>query len=93
MANDAIWIRCKLCGKGFLVTKYYPSCDISQLDTSESSLQNWLSEHLAERQDKDWKIGGNDLEKESGFEFTTDDPETATGQLYTEDGPLWSLNN
>jgi hypothetical protein len=88
MANDRIWIRCKLCGNGIPITKYYPSMTLGELNVSAARLHEWLEIHLRER---DSSLGGPDLEGNPGLEFCTDDPDTATGQLFCgkDKKPVW----
>ena len=86
MAQDRLWIRCKICGKGKLIATLYST---GEFVTHTGMLDAFLSEHLHERENMRWKLNG-DLESEPGFEFVTDDAKTSTGQLFCEDGePLW----
>jgi hypothetical protein len=89
MANDRIAIRCKYCGEGYTIAKYYPG-NLYLLHDVHLSLGEWLAYHINERLEKEWKVYGGDLECEAGFEFVTEDSSTATGMMYYPKDSMWS---
>lgn len=90
MANDTLWMRCCYCGAGLKITKYYPSTELGHLATTPETIATWLTDHLNERQEAEWRLGGN-LEATPGIECVTEDPETSTGQMYVGPArhPYW----
>lgn len=101
MANDIIFLRCRYCGAGLPLAKYYPSGNLGDLHRvtwdhgDEVPLGNLLADflawHLQERDNARWKTG-IDLEAEPGIEWVTEDPNSSTGQMYLGDErrPYWA---
>lgn len=82
--NDRIWIRCKKCGKGIMVADY----DGINIELSGADIAGFILQHINERNEDRWKVS-SDLDAEPGFELTTDDSKTSSGQLYFHDYKLW----
>ena len=68
MANDRVWLFCKTCDEGILITKHIPGCALGELYRPERIL-SWMEEHLNHHPHRYHM----DLEGNPGLDFTTDD--------------------
>lgn len=69
MANDRIYLRCKVCDEQKMLFKFYLAGEGYANDAD--TLTEWINEHLHERQ------FDLDLAGEAGFVLTTESVQTA----------------
>jgi hypothetical protein len=91
MSNDLLMVRCTYCGDLFVVARYFPD-NFFVTDAARNGFTQWIQKHIQERFEADWHIFGPDLECVPGFEFTTENKDTSTGQGYFyRDGKRYSF--